>query len=98
MKAEGGWLYLITRYAAQQKRGRIKYGNKVVTPIILRLTFDGKSVSLYPSVGNWNFPCKSNYWIKKNVIEHSYSWSYKEIENERKKDSNRKTNYFKWLQ
>ena len=24
-------------------------------------------MSLYPSVGNWSFPCKSHYWI-----EHSH--------------------------
>lgn len=25
-------------------------------------------VSLYPSIGNWNFNCRSHYWISNNKI------------------------------
>ena len=42
-----------------------------IGPAKWRLTkiSDG-SVSLYPSVGNWKYACKSHYWISKNrVIE-----------------------------
>lgn len=45
--------------------------NKVVTrmsPEDWQLTFDGNSTTLYPSIGNWNFPCQSHYWIRKNSI------------------------------
>jgi len=34
----------------------------VVTPLSptgWSLIFDGETVSLYPSIGNWNFPCRS---------------------------------------
>ena len=37
-------------------------GNKVVTPFSpaeWQLTYDGDTVSLSPSIGNWQFPCKS---------------------------------------
>jgi len=37
-------------------------------PTDWKLTFDGESVSLYPSVGNWNFPCQSHYWIQENKV------------------------------
>ena len=46
--------------------------NRVVTPVnpeAWELTFDGKSISLYPSVGNRNLPCRSHYWIRRNRIE-----------------------------
>ena len=45
-------------------------GQQVVTPLSpsqWTLSFDGKSISLHPSIGNWNFPCKSHYWIKQIV-------------------------------
>jgi hypothetical protein len=32
------------------------------------LAFDGESISLYPSIGNWNFACQSHYWIRRNEV------------------------------
>jgi Family of unknown function (DUF6527) len=52
--------------------------NKVVTPFQpsqWKLIFDGKSVSLSPSIGNWNFPCRSHYWIRNNRIQWAEEWS-----------------------
>ncbi len=46
-------------------------GREVVTPIRpseWNLTFDGETISLHPSIGNWDFPCQSHYWIKRNKI------------------------------
>lgn len=46
-------------------------GEKVVLPIApdqWSITFDGESVSLSPSIGNYQFPCKSHYWIKNNNV------------------------------
>jgi hypothetical protein len=39
-------------------------GKKVVLPLHPthgKLTYDGETVSLSPSVGNWSFPCESHY-------------------------------------
>jgi Family of unknown function (DUF6527) len=46
-------------------------GIKVVTPTSppeWHLTWGGDAVSLYPSIGNWQFPCRSHYWIRRNRI------------------------------
>lgn len=46
-------------------------GNKVITPLTptdWKMIFDGKTISLWPSIGNWNFKCQTHYWIKKNTI------------------------------
>ena len=59
-------------------------GNEVVTPISpndWNLTFNGATISLSPSIGNWNFDCKSHYWIKKNKI----LWSFEEKTKRKKK-------------
>jgi len=46
-------------------------GQQVVTPLSpaqWTLIFDGETVSLHPSIGNWNFPCQSHYWIRQNMV------------------------------
>lgn len=73
-------------------------GNKVVTPISpteWELTFDGKSVSLHPSIGNWNFKCKSHYWITKNSVKFARMWNDKEISEGKKKEEVLKAKYYK---
>lgn len=46
-------------------------GHEVVTPLSPSgwiMTYDGVSVSLSPSIGNWNFPCRSHYVIRRNRV------------------------------
>ncbi len=46
-------------------------GNEVVTPLNpdgWHMTFDGESVSLFPSIGSWSLPCQSHYWIQRNQV------------------------------
>ena len=46
-------------------------GHEVVTPLGPRdwkLIFDGVSVSLSPSIGNWRLPCRSHYWIQQDQV------------------------------
>lgn len=72
-------------------------GNKVVTPITPRdwkLTFDGRTISLYPSIGNWNFECQSHYWITNNKIEHARKWSSYEIDSGRESDRSRQDRFY----
>ena len=45
-----------------------------------RLSFDGVSVTLEPSIGNWNFPCQSHYWIRRNRVVWARRWHREEIE------------------
>ena len=30
--------------------------------------YDGENISIFPSIGNYQFPCKSHYWIIDNCI------------------------------
>src|SRR5579875_1493375 len=56
--------------------------NKVVTPLSpaeWQLLYDGESVSLTPSIGNWEFPCRSHYWICHNRIRWARQWTTEEI-------------------
>lgn len=72
-------------------------GNEVVTPLSptdWRLTFDGKTVSLYPSIGNWSFDCRSHYWIENSQIKHANCWSDKKIKQGRDADKHAKEAFY----
>lgn len=95
---EEGILYISIEYCSAIHKCVCGCGNEVVTPLSptdWKLTFDGKSVSLYPSIGNWNFDCKSHYWIRNNKIQHAFQWSEERIEEGRIFDAKAKKEYFK---
>jgi hypothetical protein len=72
-------------------------GYEVVTPLSptgWQLIFNGESISLYPSIGNWSFPCRSHYWIRNNIVQWAPKWSKKEINTGRIYDSLVKNLYF----
>lgn len=92
-----GILYVSMQYGTAAHLCCCGCGNKVITPFAptdWKLTFDGVSVSISPSIGNWNFKCQSHYWIRHNKIEWSGQMSQKEIEQVRKVDKSRKKAYF----
>jgi hypothetical protein len=71
-------VYISIEYATASHKCVCGCGNRVVTPISptdWQLTFDGKTISLYPSIGNWSFPCKSHYWVEKNTVYWAEQWS-----------------------
>ncbi len=62
-------------------------GKEVVTPISpdgWQLVFDGETVSLSPSIGNWNLKCSSHYWIRKNNIVFVGYWNEKKLTKKKK--------------
>jgi len=65
-------LYISIPYATAMHKCCCGCNNVVVTPLSpseWKLTFDGDTVSLHPSVGNWRYPCGSHYWIKRNRVD-----------------------------
>ena len=95
---EEGVLYISIEYKTAVHKCVCGCGNKVVTPLTptdWEITYDGKTVSLSPSIGNWNFKCQSHYFITKNKIRFAKRWSDWKIEDGRKKDSENKENYYR---
>ncbi len=95
---KSGTIYISIKYATALHKCCCGCGNEVVTPLSptdWQLTFDGKTVSLYPSIGCWNFECKSHYWIKRDQVLWSYSMTQNEIEMGRKRDKLNKKKFFK---
>ena len=69
---EEGKLYISMEYATASHLCACGCGEKVVTPIspdFWQLFYDGKAISLTPSIGNYEFPCQSHYFIRHNKVE-----------------------------
>ena len=95
---EDGILYISMEYGSALHKCVCGCGNLVVTPLApteWQLLYDGKTVSLSPSIGNWNFDCKSHYWIKKNEVVFARMWTDSEIKEGRKKENKVRDKYFK---
>lgn len=72
-------------------------GAEVVTPFTptdWKLTFDGESVSLWPSIGNWQFQCRSHYVIEHGRIIEAPEWTREEIAQGRAIDKENKASYY----
>jgi hypothetical protein len=88
-KLEEGIIYITMHYRTAVHLCICGCGNKVVTrfsPTDWKLIYDGKTISLDPSIGNWNFECRSHYWIRKNEIHMAPNWSDKKIKANRERD------------
>lgn len=93
-----GTIYVSMAFATVAHKCCCGCGNEVITPISptdWQLMFDGESISLDPSIGNWSFDCKSHYWIMHNKVRWARRWSQKEIDTGRAHDRLAKERYFK---
>jgi len=98
---ENGVIYISIEYCSAIHKCVCGCGNEVVTPLSpndWKLTFDGKHVSLSPSIGNWNLDCKSHYWIINNEIRYASKWYDEKFKNGSKKEGKKKKKKFiKWF-
>jgi len=72
-------------------------GEQVITPFTptdWKLTFDGETVSLWPSIGNWNFSCRSHYIIRHSRIVSADPWDDDHIRWGRRRDKKKKEQYY----
>lgn len=97
-KIEEGVIYISLEYCTAIHKCICGCGNEVVTPLSptdWSIEFDGETISLSPSIGNWGFKCQSHYWIRKGKLRMARSWDKEEIEAGRKKDKKLKQRIFK---
>jgi len=92
-----GILYISMEYATATHLCCCGCGEKVVTPFTptdWSMTFNGYSVSLSPSIGNWNLPCRSHYVISQGRVIGANPWSDQRIAAERLRDRAAKAAYY----
>ncbi|MEQ9145543.1 MAG: DUF6527 family protein [Parvibaculaceae bacterium] len=94
-------LYVAIDFATAAHRCCCGCGQEVVTPLSptdWKITYDGVSVSLSPSIGNWSFPCQSHYWIVQNAVRWAAQWSPDQIQAGRSADRRAKHRYYEHKQ
>ncbi len=97
---EEGVLYISIRFGTAVHKCACGCGNKTVTPLSptdWELKYNGESVSLSPSIGNWSFPCQSHYWIINDEIRWADKWTKEKIQANRVRQQINKKRYFNSL-
>lgn len=92
-----GVLYVSLTFNTAVHRCCCGCGNEVVTPISpvdWLVAYDGESVTLTPSIGNYSFECRSHYWITRNRVNWVPRPSWQKIEEDRESDRLKRSEYF----
>jgi Family of unknown function (DUF6527) len=92
-----GVLYLSMEYATSAHSCCCGCGEEVVapfTPTDWKMTFDGETVSLRPSIGNWTLKCRSHYVIDCGKVIEAGPWTEEQVEAERRRDRAAKARFF----
>lgn len=88
-RLEAGRIYISIPFATAVHRCCCGCGREVVTPLSptdWEISFNGETVSLDPSIGNWNYPCQSHYWITHNRVIWAARLTRSQIQAARAKD------------
>lgn len=94
---EPGVLYFAEEFGAAAHLCACGCGTKIRTPIAPTewAIYEGpKGVTIRPSVGNWQHPCRSHYLITDGEIEWCKEWTEAEIEAGRQREVARRTEYY----
>ena len=92
-----GIVYFAEEFGAAAHLCACGCGTKIRTPIAATewcLTDDPDGVSLSPSIGNWQHPCRSHYWITGGNVKWAGPWSDAEVLRGREREAIRRQRYF----
>lgn len=92
-----GILYVSMAYGTVAHRCCCGCGEEVVTPLgptDWRMVYDGDSVSLLPSIGNWSLPCRSHYVIDRGRVIEAGTWTEEQVAEERARDRAAKAQFY----
>lgn len=89
-KGELGVIYVSQRFRTAMHLCCCGCGMEVVTPLNAAkwsMTQQGGRVSIWPSVGNWSFPCQSHYWIDAGRVRWARPMTVEQIQRVRGLDA-----------
>ena len=67
---QDGVVYVCLRHNIVSHLCACGCGHRIDTPIApdeWHFSYNGKGISLFPSIGNWDIPCRSHYYITIDV-------------------------------
>ncbi|MCE9567296.1 MAG: hypothetical protein K8U57_35285 [Planctomycetes bacterium] len=79
---EPGVLYVSMEFGTASHCCCCGCGEEVVTPFSptgWKMTYDGETVSVWPSVGSWTLPCRSHYVIDRGRVLEAEVWNSSQI-------------------
>lgn len=94
---EEGVLYVSVEFATAAHRCFCGCRSEVYTrlsPTDWSMKFDGQTVSINPSIGNWSFACQSHYILDNGRVRWADRWSRERIDLGRAIDHERKARQF----
>ena len=92
-----GILYVTERYSVAAHLCACGCGNKVVTPlgpVEWSLSENGDLPSLWPSIGNWQLPCRSHYIVSHGQINWAGAWADAQILAGRRAEEQQRQAYY----
>jgi len=92
-----GVLYVAEEFGAAAHLCACGCGKKVRTPLgptEWSLHEGSKGPTLYPSIGNWQLPCQSHYFISNGKIIWAGKWTASQIEEGRLYEVSRREAYY----
>ena len=92
-----GVLYVAKEYGAAAHLCACGCGSKIRTPLApteWQLVETREGPTLWPSVGNWQKPCRSHYVIDRGRIEWHGQWSQSQVAQGRMREQQRREAYF----
>ena len=92
-----GILYISIPFGTMIHKCGCGCGEEVVTPLgptEWKFTYNGKTISLHPSIGNWSFRCRSHYWIDKSQVRWARSFTKEEVLEARAKTKEYRRRYY----
>lgn len=99
-RLDEGVLYISRRYGTAAHKCCCGCGGEVITPLTptdWSLRLEGGYVTLYPSIGNWSFSCRSHYWISRSKVVWAGEMSQRQIERGRATDHATKKAHFEMV-
>jgi hypothetical protein len=98
---EAGVLYISEEFGAAAHLCACGCGSKIRTPLAptewqFEDTESGPTLS--PSVGNWQKPCQSHYWITAGEVHWAPQWTPEEIEAGRRAEEACRRAYYEELE
>ena len=93
-----GILYVSKEFGTAHHLCACGCGSKIRTPLgptewRLQETADGPT--LWPSIGNWQQPCRSHYLIRRGRIEWAESWTQEQVLAGRAREARRRDQYYR---
>jgi hypothetical protein len=94
---ESGVLYASEKYGTAKHLCACGCGEKIRThlgPLGWRVTKGRSGPTLYPSIGNWQEPCRSHYYIRNGRVIWQAGWTDSEVLDGRRAEEVRRDAHF----